>query len=119
MSLSVDVYTTDDNGEMVLHDPKDYSETLAGFESYRTEVYGSELAMRLRFKVLPTLASTDIYAKGQEVNKLKTEAEIMMREASAFAEYVKEDADGIKQRADNIRKACIRARKMQGNVVIW
>jgi len=119
MSLSVEVYTTDDNGEMVLHDPKDYSETLAGFESYRTEVYGSELAKRLGFKVLPTLASNNIYAKGQEVNKLKTEAETIMREASAFAEQFNNDAETIKYRADNIRKACIRARKMQGNVVIW
>ena len=119
MSLSVNVYTTDDDGKMVMHDPKEYSETLAGFESYRTTLYGGELAKKLGFKVLPTLASTNIYAKGQEVNKLKLEAEIMMREASAFAEHVKEDADGIKRRADNIRKACIRARKMQGNVVIW
>lgn len=43
----------------------------------------------------------------------------MMREASAFAEQFKNDAETIKHRADNIRKACIRARKTQGNVVIW
>ena len=119
MSLLVHSYILDENGKMVFPDRENASETLAGFEDYRTTLYGGEVAKRLGFKVLPTLASTNIYAKGQEVNQLKAEAEIMMREAAAFAEYVKEDADGIKRRANNIRKACIRARKMQGNVVIW
>ena len=109
----------DEDGKMIFYDSEDSSEPLAGFEVYRTEVYGSELAKRLGFKVLPTLASNNIYAKGQEVNKLKTEAETIMREASAFAEQFNNDAETIKYRADNIRKACIRARKMQGNVVIW
>ena len=119
MSLSVHAYILDENDKMVYYDTRDSSETLAGFEVYRTEVYGSELAERLGFKVLPTLASGDIYAQGQEVNQLKAEAEIIMREALAFAEQFKNDAETIKYRADNIRKACIRARKMQGRVVVW
>ena len=119
MSLLVNVYVLDENGKMLFRDSKNSSEELAGFEVYRTEVYGSELAKRLGFKVLPTLASNNIHAKGQEINQLKAEAEIIMREASAFAEQFKNDAETIKYRADNIRKACIRARKMQGNVVIW
>jgi hypothetical protein len=81
---------------MALHDPKDHSKTPAGFVSYRTTLCGGKLAKKLGFEVLPTLASTDISAKGLEVNKLKAGAEMMMREASAFAEHVKEDADGIK-----------------------
>ena len=119
MSLSVHTYTTGVDGEMVFHDSKDGSETLAGFESYRTTLYGSELSKRLGFKLLPTLAFKDIYAEGQDINQLKSEAEIMMCEAAAFGGQANADAEHIKVRAENICKACIRARKMQCNVVIW
>lgn len=57
---------------MLFRDSKNSSEELlAGFEVYRTEVYGSELAKRLDFNVLLTLASNNIHAKGQKINQLK------------------------------------------------
>lgn len=119
MTLLVNVYVMDEAGEMVEQEPKKASEEMAGFEVYRTTFYGSDLAKRLGLTLLPTLVVGNIYAEGKQINQLKAEAEVMLREAAAFAEQVGRDADHVEFYADNIRKACIRARKMQGRVVIW
>lgn len=119
MSLSVHTYITHEDEKMILQEPKKHSETMAGGEAWRTSVYGSDLAKKLGLTLLPILAVKDIYAKGAHVNKLKAEAEVIMNEAAAFAEQAGLDEDYVREKVDNIRKACIRARHVHGNVVIW
>lgn len=119
MSLLVQVYLINEKGKWVFEDLEDGYQELAGFEHCRKKLYGSDLAKRLGLELLPWLASGDLHVSGEEVAELQAEAEIMIRESLAFEEHTEFSADYVERRAENIRQACLRAKKIRGNVVVW
>jgi hypothetical protein len=119
MSLLVQVYLINEKGKWVFEEQEDVYLELAGFENCRKKLYGSDLAVSLGLELLPWLASGDLHVSGEEVAELQAEAEIMIRESLAFEEHTDFSADYVERRAENIRQACLRAKKIKGNVVIW
>jgi len=119
MTLNVNVYQHDEAGEMIFHDTEDHADTMAGFEVCRTSLYGSELAHSLGLVLLPSLAGANIYASGEEVMQLKAEVEVIIGAADAFAGVAGLEADYVRHRAGNIRRACLRALEAQRSVMVW
>jgi len=119
MSLIVCVYVYDRNGvktEIELGQAKD----LAGFESSRDKLYGSELAEKLGLKLLPQLKSQDLYEiKGEQLNELERELNIIIENLNQFSEVSGFKQDYIKVRVENIINAVQTAGKVDGVVYIW
>ena len=74
---------------------------LGGFECWRTEVYGSAVAKALGLRLLPSLTSTDIYAEGEDLDRLRQEAEMLR----AHAHQIHDDPSSIYFRLDNLLEA--------------
>lgn len=119
MTLSVNVYTRNDTGAMQIVEPAEGLHELAGFESYRHGLYGSEAARSLGFVLLPTLAASDIYAEGEQVTQLQREAEIALANIARFELEARTTAEHLRSRFQNIIRACKHAASIGGGVVIW
>lgn len=120
MSLLVNVYTRDASGKMIFHDPKDYSDELAGGESYRKTLYGSKAAQSLGLSLLPKLtANASLYVEGEDLARLQREAELILQHLGLFTEEADTDCECLRQRPLNILHAAQRAIELQGGVVIW
>jgi len=119
MSLSVNVYIISETGDWIDQAPEFDYQTLAGFESYRTKLYGSEAAKQLGLVILPKLATQDLNISGEEVAQLQAEAELILQDVEKFAEQTDLDAEYIQSRVGNIVLACKIAINAHGNVVIW
>jgi hypothetical protein len=74
--LSVDVFTGFAGDELdILETP--HSETLAGFESWRKTVRGSERVRALGAVFFPVLASDDLYVWPGQVEAFQQECELL------------------------------------------
>ena len=104
---------------MVILEPESHSEELAGFESWRKTVYGSRAAQSLDLKLLSSLATEDVYARGVDLQRLQVEIETALANLSIFAEESGADVNSIRFRFENIIKAVRKAINIRGGVVIW
>ena len=66
-------------------EPDSPSEELAGFESYRKKLYGSQAAVSLGLRLLPSLATQDLYAEGPQLERLRGEAELVLANIGSFS----------------------------------
>lgn len=126
MSLDVDVFIPGEDGAMkeVLDVPEGCSD-LAGFESWRTDVWGSEAMRSLGARFFPVLADADLkVAPGQvpdfrrECVLVRSNLDLLARRADpagSHAEYVWQ----ISERLANIEDAAMRAERIGAGVVIW
>ena len=114
MSLLVNAYTRGDGGEMVILEPNDHSEELAGFEVFRKTFYGGQTARALGLRLLPVLAETDLYAEGQDLDVLQAEAELVLHNVDRFIYEAEATAETLKFRVQNILNATMRARAANG-----
>jgi hypothetical protein len=64
------------DGDEWLKPAPPYSEH-AGFESWRTDVWGSASAKRLGLRLLPSLAAGDIFASGADLEALALEVDLV------------------------------------------
>jgi hypothetical protein len=119
MSLLVNVYIRDEEGQMVFLDPKDHSEELAGFESYRKTFYGGQAARSLGLRLLPLLAEQDLHVAGDDLTKLENELKLVLENITTFTEQAVASSDDLRFRVQNILRAVQRAREARGSVVIW
>ena len=119
MSLLVNAYTRDNGGEMVILEPNDHSEELAGFEVFRKTFYGGQTARSLGLRLLPVLAETDLYAEGQDLDVLQAEAELVLQNVDRFVDEAEAAAETLRFRVQNILNATMRARAENGGVVVW
>jgi hypothetical protein len=119
MSLSVNVYKRDETGEMVIIEPGDASQELAGFEVFRTTFYGGKTAKSLGLRLLPTLAERDLYVEWEDLSRLKCEVELVLRNIDLFTNEATADSDVLRFRVQNIRDAIERAQEAHASVVIW
>jgi hypothetical protein len=118
MSLSISVHLVDEtSGGIGTEIPLPPGGDLAGFEVWRRELYGSDEALRLGLTLLPTLRGADIQATGDELKRLKNEAQCIVEHAEMLASSIGLEASAIRFRAENIARACDVA--LARNAMVW
>ncbi len=117
MSLSVNIRIYDESGDesqIELKNGKD----LAGVERLRFVLYGSELAEKLGFKILPQLKNQDLYVKSENLNELENELKTILENIDEFSKTAESEQEYIKARVQNILDAVQIAKKANGVIVI-
>jgi hypothetical protein len=118
VSLSISVHLIDEaSGETGKGVPLPPGGDLAGFEIWRKELYGSDDALRLGLTLLPTLRAADIQVTGDDIKRLKREAECIANHAELFASRIGVEASAIQFRAENIGRACDLA--LSRHAMVW
>ena len=118
MSLSISVHLVEKaSGGLGREIPLPEGGDLAGFEAWRSELYGSDEVLRLGLTLLPSLREADIRAKGDDLLRLKNEAECIVEHAEKLASRIGADAKAIRLRAENIIHACDLA--LSKNAMVW
>ncbi|MFI9723857.1 hypothetical protein ACIHFE_30075 [Streptomyces sp. NPDC052396] len=119
MSLNVHTFVYGaDGGHDLLEDPE-YSDTLAGFESTRTRLWGSEAIRALGSRFFPRLDGGNLYVEREEIDDFLTECEAIRPHLDRLAEQGGYDADYITARFDNVVAAAQRAKAEDGGIVVW
>ncbi|MFD7596348.1 hypothetical protein ACFV6D_25345 [Kitasatospora sp. NPDC059812] len=125
MSLLVDVFTADENGESRFLDVPKGSSDLAGFESWRTTVWGSDTVRSLGARFFPQLAGDDLRVPTEDVPEFIEEVLLLQRNIESIAAHmdspkpVAQRVDEIAGRLNNILNAAHRASQIRGGVQIW
>jgi hypothetical protein len=125
MSLSVDVFVVGEDGQTDLLDVPAGSSDLAGFERWRTAVWGSEAVRSWGARFFPVLAGGDcLEVVPDEVADFLGECALIRSNLELVAptadpaksreQYVWQ----ISERLRNIEDACERARAVGGGVLI-
>ncbi|SHF87008.1 hypothetical protein [Streptoalloteichus hindustanus] len=124
MSLTVDVFVLDENDEMRLLDLPPACSDLAGFEDWRTLVWGSERVRALGARYFPVLADGDLVAP-EQVRDFRRECALLAANLDAIAPPPEPGwsherlVDGISFRLANITDAAERAEDVGGGVLVW
>ncbi|KAA0942950.1 hypothetical protein [Streptomyces apricus] len=131
MSLSVDVYVPRAEGGIEVLDVPPGCSDAAGWERWRTEVWGSEPVRSLGVRFLPRLAVEDLTVAPDEVAALVAECDLIRTHLASVAEHMRAEpgtgpakslsqhADDVSRRLDNIVDAARRALAAGGGVIIW
>lgn len=125
MSLLVDVFVTRDDGEMCLLDVPDGCSDMAGFESWRQTVWGSETVRSLGARFFPELADGDLTITPDQVSDFLAECGLIRRNLEAVApRRVPGTRDEgykrqVSERLANIEGAAQRALRSGGGVIVW
>jgi hypothetical protein len=117
MSLTVHKYHIVDSNWEDCEEP-DYGRTLAGFESWRKDVWGSPAVSALGCTSLPQLRDQDIYCSGEALQQLLHDIERILDHLPTIAQATINDAEAISYRARNIRDAALWALENAGGVII-
>ncbi|MCX4537522.1 hypothetical protein OHA79_04765 [Streptomyces sp. NBC_00841] len=125
MSLSVDVFVVGEDGQVDVLDVPRGSSDLAGFERWRTSVWGSDAVRSLGASFFPALASGDLKVFPDQVTDFLAECSLIRSNlevvaprtdpSKTHAEYVWQ----ISERLRNIEDAAERAQGVAGGVLIW
>ncbi|GAA1849326.1 hypothetical protein [Asanoa iriomotensis] len=119
MSLLVHAYVRGPAGEMVFLEGPAGSD-LAGPEAARAGLYGSPCVVALGARMLPMLATQDVYAETlAELDALDADCALVLSNLGYVSASVGRDPDFVAHRLSNITAAIKRARKAGGAVVIW
>ncbi|MGW6529220.1 hypothetical protein [Streptomyces venezuelae] len=121
MSLNVDTYVYEANGEWdLLEDPDDdYNKTMAGFEGTRSKLWGSETVRALGARFFPRLDGGNLQVEPGEIDDFLAECEAIRLHFGRLAEVSGYDAEYITRCFDNILAASVRAKAEGGGVIIW
>jgi hypothetical protein len=119
MSLLVNAYQRDNYGKIQILDPIDPSDELAGFESFRTTLYGGQVARSVGLRLLPMLGHQDLYVELGDLPRLRAEIELVMENLEQCSKETGVEVKVIQDRLQNVLKAVRRAEELQGGVVIW
>ncbi len=92
---------------------------MAGPEAWRTEVWGSPLALSLGLTLLPSLAEHDIWAIGDDLNRLDQEISILFKTVDSLAQETGRSSDDMAHYLTNMHIAVAQAKEIDGGVVIW
>lgn len=119
MTLAVDVFLRDADGQWNVLDVPEGCNDSAGFENWRETVWGSAPVRALGATYLPVLASGDLYVEASDVPEFLREIALLREHLEAVATAVGKQSDVIGSRLDNIEAAALRAREISGGVLIW
>ncbi|MFD7491524.1 hypothetical protein ACFV8T_03785 [Streptomyces sp. NPDC059832] len=101
----------------LLDDPEDGSD-MAGFESSRTKLWGSECARRLGARFFPEPATGDLYVQPEDVEAFLAECELMRGHTTQLGAHSGYGRDYVAARLANITRAALRARSVGGGVLV-
>ncbi|HEY9367470.1 hypothetical protein [Streptomyces sp.] len=126
MTLSVDLYIPGPDGsyEEILDVPEGCSD-LAGFERWRTVVWGSDAMRALGARYFPVLAADNLLVPPDEVPAFRRECALVRRNIPLVAPEddrnwtYEQFVDGISYRLGNIEDAALRAERIGAGVMIW
>lgn len=122
MTLSIDVFIRNKDGERMIIACENPGDDLGGFESFRQQLYGCDQAIRLGLTLLPALRHTYgvIAESNRELMQLEREAKTLLQNLDAiFPGASLDEAFTPAHRLRNVIKAARRARRIGGGVVIW
>jgi hypothetical protein len=101
-------------------DEPDHAKELAGFETWRSKVWGSAAVIALGCRILPQLRTQDIYCLEQDVPHLTQDAKLILKHLADIAEATGCEAETIRYRTQNILDAALWAQEHpHGGVIIW
>ena len=116
MSLAVSLLKPTPNGDLEVVEPDGVGADLAGFESWRTELYGATAARELGLVLLPQLAQADLQCTSrEELQTLRSECLTILENLERFSK----PAEDVKRRVGNILRAVERALNESWGVIIW
>ncbi|MCX5397277.1 hypothetical protein [Streptomyces sp. NBC_00102] len=124
MTLSVDVFLLDEDGESHVQEVPEGSSDLAGPEVWRTAVWGAEAVRALGARFFPRLVGGWLVAQPDEVIGLLDECALLRRSLAPIARGTAQGdcPDGVRaigDRLTNIEAACHRALAIGGGVLVW
>lgn len=117
MSLIVSAYKRLPDGSVEWLDVADHSNDLAGFESSRRTFWGSDTVKALGLSLLPTLASSDIWAEGADLVLLESEIDTL----SSHLDLFPDQQEYWRVRLANVKTAIQSAKRLsagQGGIYI-
>ncbi|UNO43435.1 hypothetical protein [Streptomyces sp. MST-110588] len=125
MSLSVDVFVIAPDGQTQVLDVPPGCSDLAGFEDWRTRVWGSQAVRSLGARFFPVLADGDLRVEADQVPAFVAEC-VLLREnlerivtETVPVRTVEEHRQAISGRLANIEDAARRAQETDGGILIW
>lgn len=119
MTLLVHTFVYDaDGGHHFLEDPE-HGDTLAGFESTRTRLWGSEAFRSLGSRFFPRLDGDDLCVEREEIDDFLAECEAIRPHLGHLAVQTGYDTGYVTKRFDNIVAAALRARAEGGGILVW
>jgi hypothetical protein len=107
---------------MEVLDVPEGSRDLAGFESWRRSVWGSDRVRALGAEFFPALATGDLYVEPGEVGRFQRECAVLRANLQTVATGVDPHAAfaaTVSTRLANIEDAVCRALTAGAGVVIW
>ncbi|MEU6912695.1 hypothetical protein [Streptomyces olindensis] len=125
MSLSVDVFLREPDGRLRIVDAPEGRDDSAGFESWRTVVWGSEAVRAAGARFLPVPAGDDLEVEVDDVAAFLREVTLLRDRLDAIAEATRgprefeEHRRGLVRRLRNLEVAALRARMIEGGVIVW
>ncbi|MFM9371825.1 hypothetical protein [Streptomyces sp. Da 82-17] len=119
MSLLVHTFVRDAaDGFVLLEDPA-HGKTLAGFETTRTRLWGSDAIRALGARFFPRLDGDDLYVEPPDVDAFLAECEALRPHLADLARQGGYETDYVGRRFDNIVAAAHRAKSVGGGVLVW
>ncbi|MGW9046578.1 hypothetical protein ACWGQL_29020 [Streptomyces lydicus] len=121
MSLNVDTYVYEANGEWtLLEDPDDdYSKTMAGFERSRSKLWGSEAVRVLGARFFPRLDGGNLRVEPWEIDDFLAECEAIRPHFDHLGEVSGYGTEYVTRCLNNIVAASVRAKAEGGGVIVW
>ncbi|MFD9484090.1 hypothetical protein ACFWBX_08805 [Streptomyces sp. NPDC059991] len=125
MSLLVDVFVYAPDGTRDFLDVPDGVSDTAGFERWRTSVWGSPMVRSLGARFLPRLAEDDLYVEPDEVVAFLDECALLVSHVPPIvagmdpAHGAEEHTHNLTSTLAHISDAARRAVQAGGGVVIW
>ncbi|MGW2177748.1 hypothetical protein ACWCXX_06545 [Streptomyces sp. NPDC001732] len=119
MTLLVHTFVYDEKGDWRLLDDPDDGGDMAGFESSRTKLWGSECARALGARFLPRLADENMFVEPGEVEDFLAECELLHGNTAVLGAHSGYGEDYVVARLGNINRAALRARAVGGGVLVW
>ncbi|MET9919483.1 hypothetical protein ABZZ04_20620 [Streptomyces sp. NPDC006435] len=119
MTLLVHTFVYDEKGDWRLLDDPDDGSDMAGFESSRTKLWGSECARALGARFLPRLAGDAMFVEPEEVEHFLAECALLRGNTAALGAHSGYGEDYVVARLGNIERAALRARSVGGGVLVW
>ncbi|GAA3823720.1 hypothetical protein GCM10023083_66210 [Streptomyces phyllanthi] len=121
----MDVFVIGANGERQVLDVPEGCSDLAGFERWRTAVWGSEVVRSLGARFLPVLADGDLQVEPGQVTEFLAECALLRDNLGRIVagtdpvRTVEEHRETISARLANIEDAARRAGAMGAGVLVW
>ncbi|PKV89910.1 hypothetical protein [Streptomyces sp. TLI_146] len=125
MSLLVHVFVDGADGARYFLDAPDGVSDTAGFERWRTSVWGSPMVCSLGAQFFPRLADGDLYVEADEVGAFLDECALLASHVALIVTGMdpsrspEEHTHHLASKLANISHATRRAVEAGGGVVIW